>query len=117
MSSTITHTTEMRKGQESKVLVEDIMNEKRLNRIPRYAESSGTWSPAKPKNPTKKDFLLLMKAINNRAPESPQKRVLRKSFRKSSSSRYNDDSPHFRNSQMKRSNDLAHIESSPVNLF
>ena len=71
MSSSVMHTTEMRKGQESKALVEDIINEKRLNRIPRYAESNGTWSPAIPKNPTKKDFLSLMKTINARFNESP----------------------------------------------
>ena len=73
----LTHQTMMNKGRESHRMVEDLINDRRINGIRQYAEGKGIWKPSPVKKPTKEDFLNLMKKINTQIDESPAKKKIR----------------------------------------
>ena len=72
--SSLTQQTEFNKGHESRFLVEEMLIEKRLNRVPMYASANNTWSPEPVKRATKKDYFSLLKAINTRKYVDPKRK-------------------------------------------
>ena len=62
--SQLTAQTDLRKGKQSRQLVESIQIEKRFHRGPVFAAADTTWSPKPVKKPTKDDFLKLIETIN-----------------------------------------------------
>ena len=79
-TSSLTMQTDCNKGIESRNLVEEIQIEKRLQRIPLYNQQKDAWSPQPVKRATKKDFLRLMRNINEneRKYDEPVSRYVQK---------------------------------------
>ena len=55
-------------------MIEELQIEKRMNRLPSYANAPNTWSPQPAKKATKQDFLRLLKTINTRKYEDPKRK-------------------------------------------
>ena len=74
-TSSLTMLTDQNKGHESRCLVEEMQFEKRLHRIPMYAEAKDTWSPDPVRKATRKDCLKLIKSINSRDEDYAKQRI------------------------------------------
>ena len=76
--SSLCHRTAMLKGKESRHLVEEMQLDKRLHRVPMYAETERTWVAPAVKKHTRKECMELISQINRYQYKDPPMTVKQK---------------------------------------